>query len=44
MKTFAALSLVAAAACAVDMVVENPYIDMFVPPVNLKDITEPNSG
>ena len=30
-KTFAALSLMAVSACAVDMVVENPYVDLFVP-------------
>ena len=69
MKTFAALSLVAAAACAVDMMVENPfihyppvdsasnsprmehkqnepspYLDIYVPPVDLKGMTESNSS
>lgn len=33
MKKFATLSMMAVAACALDMVVENPYLDIFVPSV-----------
>ena len=33
MKKFATLSMMAVAACAVDMAVENPYLDIFVPSV-----------
>lgn len=33
MKKFAALSMMAVAACAVDMAVENPYLEIFVPSV-----------
>ena len=41
MKTFAALSLTAAAACAVDMVVENPYMDLFGAGDNMHAVPTP---